>query len=60
MFGFGMPEIIIISLILLVIFGPGKIPQIGAALGGAIKSFRDASEKEEPKVNDKKTDTPEE
>lgn len=60
MFGFGMPEMIIIGLILLVIFGPGKIPQLGAALGGAIKSFRDAAEKEEPKVNDKKSESTEE
>jgi len=49
MFGFGMPELIVILVILLVIFGPGKLPQLGASLGGAIRSFKKASE-EEPKV----------
>lgn len=49
MFGFGMPQLILILVILLVIFGPGKLPQLGAALGGAIRSFKNAAE-EEPKV----------
>ncbi|OGU08010.1 MAG: TatA/E family twin-arginine translocation protein [Geobacteraceae bacterium GWC2_58_44] len=49
MFGFGMPELIVILVILLVIFGPGKLPQLGASLGGAIRSFKKAAE-EEPKV----------
>jgi sec-independent protein translocase protein TatA len=44
MFGIGTPELIIILVITLVIFGPGKIPQIGSALGGAIKNFRKGSE----------------
>ena len=46
MFGIGMPELIIILVIMLVIFGPGKLPQLGASLGGAIKSFKKASEEE--------------
>lgn len=49
MFGFGMPELVIILVILLVVFGPGKLPQLGASLGGAIRSFKKAAE-EEPKV----------
>lgn len=49
MFGFGMPELVIILVIMLVIFGPGKLPQLGASLGGAIRSFRKAAE-EEPKA----------
>lgn len=49
MFGFGMPQLILILVILLVIFGPGKLPQLGAALGGAIRSFKNAAEGE-PKV----------
>lgn len=49
MFGFGMPELIIVLVIMLVIFGPGKLPQLGASLGGAIRSFKKAAE-EEPKV----------
>ncbi len=53
MFGFGMPELVILLVIMLVIFGPGKLPQLGASLGGAIRSFRKASE-EEPKSLDTK------
>lgn len=49
MFGFGMPELIIILVIMLVVFGPGKLPQLGAALGGAIRSFKKAAE-EDPKI----------
>lgn len=49
MFGFGVPELVLILVILLVIFGPGKLPQLGAALGGAIRSFKNAAE-EKPKV----------
>ncbi|UFS70468.1 twin-arginine translocase TatA/TatE family subunit [Geomonas sp. RF6] len=48
MFGIGMPEMVIVMVIMLVIFGPGKLPQLGASLGGAIRSFKTASE-EEPK-----------
>lgn len=50
MFGFGMPELIVILVIMLVIFGPGKLPQLGASLGGAIRNFKKAAE-EEPKVD---------
>lgn len=42
MFGFGMPELVLILVICLVVFGPGKLPQLGASLGGAIKGFRRA------------------
>ena len=53
MFGFGMPELIVILVILLVIFGPGKLPQLGASLGGAIKSFKKASEEDGKVINPK-------
>ena len=48
MFGFGMPEIIILLVIALVVFGPAKLPQLGSALGGAIRNFRKGTE--EPTV----------
>ena len=53
MFGIGMPELIIILVITLVVLGPGKLPQLGSALGGAIRSFKKAAE-EEPKVMNQK------
>ncbi len=54
MFGFGMPELIVIGVVVLLIFGPGKLPQIGSALGGAIKSFRSASDENGKDVEVKK------
>jgi sec-independent protein translocase protein TatA len=33
MFGIGMPELIIILVIILIIFGAGKLPEIGAGIG---------------------------
>lgn len=54
MFGFGMPELVVIGVILLVIFGPGKLPQLGASMGKAIKGFRDGAEgkDQKPAVSD--------
>lgn len=46
--GIGIPELIVIAVIVLIIFGGAKIPEIGTGLGKAIKSFKDAS-KEPPK-----------
>ena len=43
MFGFGMPEMIILLVIALVVVGPGKIPQLGQALGSSIRNFKKAS-----------------
>ncbi len=40
MFGLGFPELFVILVIALVIFGPGKLPQIGSGLGKAIRDFK--------------------
>ncbi len=42
MFGLGMPELIIILVIALIIFGAGKLPEIGSSLGRAITGFKRA------------------
>lgn len=47
MFGFGMPELIVILVLALVVIGPGKLPQIGQALGSSIRNFKKASLGEE-------------
>jgi sec-independent protein translocase protein TatA len=57
MFGFGMPELIIILVIVLVVFGAGKLPEIGSALGKSIKNFKRASDgKDEIEINPRKED----
>ena len=43
MFGIGMPELLIILVIILIIFGAGKLPEIGAGIGKGIKNFKKAS-----------------
>ena len=40
MFGIGFYELLFILIIALIIFGPGKLPQIGSGLGKAIRDFK--------------------
>ncbi len=40
MFGIGVPELLIILVIIVIIFGVGKLPEIGSALGRGIKNFK--------------------
>ncbi len=59
MFGLGMQELVILLLIVVVIFGAGKLPELGAGIGKGIKNFKKSmKEEEDPKVleNDKKED----
>jgi sec-independent protein translocase protein TatA len=53
MFGLGWPEVAIIGLVALVIFGPKKIPEVGSALGKTLRGFKEemnkpTSEEDEP------------
>lgn len=42
-FGIGLPEMAIIFIVALLVFGPKKLPEIGRSLGKAIRSFQDAT-----------------
>ena len=53
MFGIGMPELIIILVIIMIIFGAGKLPDIGAGVGKAIRNFKSATIETDKKQVDK-------
>lgn len=42
-FGIGLPEMILILVVALLVFGPKKLPEIGRSLGKAIRGFQEAS-----------------
>ena len=39
-FGMGAPELIIVMVIVMIVFGVGRLPEIGGAMGKAIREFR--------------------
>ncbi len=53
----GVPEIILILVIVLIFFGVGKLPQVGESIGKAIRSFKKAQSGEEEKETTTKSST---
>ena len=61
MFGLGTTELIIILVLVMIIFGAGKLPQVGGALGKGLRNFKDGvkegneekSEEDPEKIDDK-------
>jgi len=55
--GIGMPELIVILVIVLIIFGANKLPQIGEGLGKGIRNFKKATkEREDTEIEHKEED----
>ena len=50
----GWPELVVLLVVVLIVFGPGKLPQIGQALGNGLKEFRKASTELETSVRGEK------
>lgn len=55
MFGIGVPELLLILLIAVVIFGAGRIPQLGRGLGEGIRNFKNAIRGDEAAKRDEST-----
>ena len=50
MYSIGIPELVLILVIALVVFGPGKLPEIGKAVGKSLREFRSASTEDNTKT----------
>ena len=51
MFGIGAPELIIIAVIALLVFGPSKLPELGKTLGKGLREFKKASSDLKEQIN---------
>lgn len=51
MFGLGWPEIAIIAIVAIVIFGPKRIPELGNALGKTLRGFKEELKKPGDEIN---------
>ena len=50
--GIGAPELVVILVIVLVLFGPKRLPQLGSSLGKTVKNIREGMESEDVEYED--------
>ena len=50
MFGLGVPELILILILALIVFGPAKLPEVGSALGKTIREFKHSTKEVEEEI----------
>jgi sec-independent protein translocase protein TatA len=48
MFGLGWPEVIVIAVVAILIFGPKKIPELGSTLGKTLRGFKEEVSQSNP------------
>lgn len=60
MFGLGLPEMGLIAVAAILIFGPKKIPELGNALGKTLRSFKDGISQSDDDAVDREKDKEEE
>ena len=59
MMGIGFPELMIILVIIMIIFGAGKLPEIGSAFGNSIRNFKKSMKEAEENAEENAEELPE-
>ncbi|WP_369791675.1 twin-arginine translocase TatA/TatE family subunit [Synechococcus sp. PCC 7335] len=52
MFGLGVPEMVIIGVVAVLVFGPKRIPELGGALGKTLRGFKDEMDRPDDEGDD--------
>ncbi len=58
MFGLGWPEVVIILIVAVLIFGPKKIPELGSSLGKTLRGFKEEVDAPRDRATDAEDDDP--